>query len=339
MPYLIRKKDDEHCVYKEGEDGEPTGESLGCHATSSEAEDQMAALYADEDEMKSDTVRFPGFSTFKCYKSADGKQGVVEAPGIIFDNTGAVKDLDNQYFTDETYLGQRDGDGVDATLNHRFPIITKSKEANELLQTVAKKRFTYPVRSFRGKEALVGQHILDLRDDFEKWVFDMCEQKALSWSTGTASHMASWDKTGKIADWPIIEWAYTPTPAQPLNPKVTPVKSLKDVVYENISLQIDSGKEGEEVGWWDLYLSPWSVSVTVPRENGDVDIWLRVSGEEEDITDNYLPEEDAIKVTHPATSENELDDKGAADARLRFEREIMQDQISLQQLELDLIGE
>lgn len=38
--------DGEHCVHKEGPDGKPTGESLGCHPTHDKAEEQMRALYA-----------------------------------------------------------------------------------------------------------------------------------------------------------------------------------------------------------------------------------------------------------------------------------------------------
>ena len=50
MPYMHVKKDDKYCVHKKGEDGEPMGESLGCHDTKEEAEEQMAALYAAEED-------------------------------------------------------------------------------------------------------------------------------------------------------------------------------------------------------------------------------------------------------------------------------------------------
>lgn len=52
MPWVIRTQDDAYCVYKEDAEGNPTGGSLGCHATRGEANDQMAALYANaEGEM------------------------------------------------------------------------------------------------------------------------------------------------------------------------------------------------------------------------------------------------------------------------------------------------
>ena len=51
MPWTIKKRDDEWCVYKKDADGNPTGDTLGCHPTRSEAEKQIAALEANVQEM------------------------------------------------------------------------------------------------------------------------------------------------------------------------------------------------------------------------------------------------------------------------------------------------
>ena len=49
MPYAIKMNDrGEHCLYKQGDDGEPTGESLGCHESAEMAEKQRKAIYANE---------------------------------------------------------------------------------------------------------------------------------------------------------------------------------------------------------------------------------------------------------------------------------------------------
>jgi len=48
MPYIVRKRNNEHCVFKKGPDGEPEGDSLGCHKTPEEAEAQIAAIWANE---------------------------------------------------------------------------------------------------------------------------------------------------------------------------------------------------------------------------------------------------------------------------------------------------
>jgi len=45
MPWVIAKKGEEWCVYKEGADGKPTGDARGCHPTEAEAKKQQAALY------------------------------------------------------------------------------------------------------------------------------------------------------------------------------------------------------------------------------------------------------------------------------------------------------
>lgn len=50
MPYTISKRDDEWCVYKKGEDGEPSGETLGCHDTEEKAVAQIGAIESSEDE-------------------------------------------------------------------------------------------------------------------------------------------------------------------------------------------------------------------------------------------------------------------------------------------------
>ncbi len=49
MPYMIMENDSgDYCVHKHDAEGQPMGESLGCHKTKAEAEAQMAALYANE---------------------------------------------------------------------------------------------------------------------------------------------------------------------------------------------------------------------------------------------------------------------------------------------------
>lgn len=51
MPWVIRKRDNEWCVYKQGEDGEPSGDALGCHGSEAEAQKQMKALHANVAEL------------------------------------------------------------------------------------------------------------------------------------------------------------------------------------------------------------------------------------------------------------------------------------------------
>lgn len=44
----MKKDGDKVCVYKKDADGNPTGKSLGCHESASDAKDQIKAMYAQE---------------------------------------------------------------------------------------------------------------------------------------------------------------------------------------------------------------------------------------------------------------------------------------------------
>lgn len=59
MPWKIVKQTDPErwCIFKEDADGNPTGKTLGCHDTSKEAKDQLAALYANEPEARGIVAR------------------------------------------------------------------------------------------------------------------------------------------------------------------------------------------------------------------------------------------------------------------------------------------
>jgi len=50
MPYTVQQEDGKFCVYLKGEDGEPTGKSLGCHDSQEEASAQIGAISSEEKE-------------------------------------------------------------------------------------------------------------------------------------------------------------------------------------------------------------------------------------------------------------------------------------------------
>ncbi len=182
--------------------------------------------------------------SFKCHKSDDGLLGTVEAVGVLFDEV----DLDKEHFTNETYFGKAQGNGQDATLNHRLPIKTKDIKANGVLSTFSKNIFTNPVESIKSDIGLIGRHVLDLSNDFEAWVFEQAENGAMKWSTGTAAHMADVLEDGTIKSWPIIEWAYTPTPAQPKNGIIQSIKSfVVDDSLEGDKESSDGVPEGQNI--------------------------------------------------------------------------------------------
>lgn len=73
---------------------------------------------------------------------------------------------------------------------------------------------------------------LNLRDEYEKAIYSLAEQKKLGWSSGTAPHLVEREEKGKahfIKTWPLgLDASLTPTPAEPRNEVIT-LKSLSDL--------------------------------------------------------------------------------------------------------------
>jgi len=73
---------------------------------------------------------------------------------------------------------------------------------------------------------------LEMRDEYEKRVYELVEAGKLGWSSGAAGHLVEREQVGKawhIKSWPIGEASLTPTPAEPRN-GVMPIKSLLEPV-------------------------------------------------------------------------------------------------------------
>lgn len=70
---------------------------------------------------------------------------------------------------------------------------------------------------------------LNLRDEYEKFIYEMAEAGKMGWSSGTAGHLVEREPVGKawhIKSWPLgLDASLTPTPAEPRNSVVT-LKSL-----------------------------------------------------------------------------------------------------------------
>jgi HK97 family phage major capsid protein len=70
---------------------------------------------------------------------------------------------------------------------------------------------------------------LEMRDEYEKSIYEMAKAGKLGWSSGTASHLVERVPSGKamqITRWPLgLDASLTPTPAEPRNQAVT-LKSI-----------------------------------------------------------------------------------------------------------------
>ena len=142
----------------------------------------------------------------------DGRVG-----GYLVRYSGANDpDLTGDYFTPETDFGPHTTapvlyhHGLDATLKGRA------------LGEAAMKRDAVGV----WVEAQ-----LELRDEYEKAIYDMAKAGKLGWSSGTASHLVERQVEGKaarITRWPLgLDASLTPTPAEPRNGAM-PLKAYID---------------------------------------------------------------------------------------------------------------
>ena len=76
---------------------------------------------------------------------------------------------------------------------------------------------------------------LQMRDEYEKFIYSMAEQGKMAWSSGTASHLVEKEMTGKaykITKWPLgLDDTLTPTPAEPRNSAI-PLKSYLGAITQ-----------------------------------------------------------------------------------------------------------
>jgi len=94
---------------------------------------------------------------------------------------------------------------------------------------------------------------MDLRDEYEKAIFEMAKQGKLGWSSGTAAHLVEREAVGKswhIKSWPLgLDASLTPTPCEPRT-KAIPLKSyLAELKAESLTRLIDT----VHTAFWNTY--------------------------------------------------------------------------------------
>ena len=164
----------------------------------------------------SSTLVFESPEAIKSIEVKDGK-ATVGAYAIRFSGADQ-KDLQGDFFTDKTYLGAHRGDGVDVLFNHGQAPTKAFTEVCNMVMSAAK--------SSIDAVGVFVQHVLDLSNEYEKAIADLCAAGKLKWSSGATYHMVKRIDTGEIVRWPIAEFSYTPTPAEPRLPAILPLKSM-----------------------------------------------------------------------------------------------------------------
>lgn len=151
--------------------------------------------------------------------------GVVKAlPGgkvggyLVTFSTADTPDITGEYFTSDTDFGEHDTTpvlyhhGMDTKLGGR--VIGKGKITRDDIGMWIEAQ-------------------LEMRDEYEKFIYEMAQAGKLGWSSGTAGHMIEREPAGKatyIKRWLLgLDASLTPTPAEPRNHAV----SLKTLVEQS----------------------------------------------------------------------------------------------------------
>lgn len=147
----------------------------------------------------------------------------VKGLGVLFDTKDGECDLEMEYFTKDTYFGHRKGDMSEAMFHHGVQIVpdwAKGFVPDHLIKVskdLALMKFSNPVRTTLEEEGrgLMAELVLDMRKEYEKFVAELVDKKALSWSSGAMPGARIDRETGEIKNWVIGEFSLTPIPAEP----------------------------------------------------------------------------------------------------------------------------
>jgi len=155
-----------------------------------------------------------------------GRFREVGAIGIEFTDE-TRKDFDGEFFTPNTYYGTRKGDGAYCLFHHGIPV-------HKSLTALSRKLFQ-PVKLHEDDAGLFYSTVLDMADEYDNIVYDLCRQEKLRWSSGALPPAVQKKAdTGEIESWPVIELSFTPTPANPDLPRIMDTKTLKGIVLSDI---------------------------------------------------------------------------------------------------------
>ncbi len=295
MPWKIETVEGEFCVFKKD-----TNEKLKCYPNKKEAEDYLAALYAnapegekslegateevgdpavkvgsrhskiDQDDIQeihdralklgaksppapvvSEITTFPlgNYDTDKAMvyfgdavkALGDGKVGGY----LVRFSTDNDPDLTGEFFSKDTDFG----DLATGTVYYQHGLDEKLKRRKLGNSTHRTDEF-----------GVWAETQLAMRDEYEKFIYELAESGKLGWSSGTASHLVEKEQSGKafkITRWPLgLDDTLTPTPAEPRNSAI-PLKSylgaIKQPTLENhaedvgATSQVDGGAEKSNI--------------------------------------------------------------------------------------------
>jgi HK97 family phage major capsid protein len=127
-------------------------------------------------------------------------------------------DLEGDYFTHETNFWLDTYQNQPALYDHALSLTPGGDDSAEAVRIGT-------VKAMRPDE--IGLWVEAVIEDHNDWVAavqELINKGVLYWSSGSVPHMVRRAEDGRIKSWPIIEMSATPTPAEPRNTKVVPLK-------------------------------------------------------------------------------------------------------------------
>ena len=146
-------------------------------------------------------------------------------------------DLQGDHFTKSTDFYIDDGDQRPILYRHGAHPVIKSRKLGKAKLT------TDDVGVFIEGE-------LELRDKYEKAIYQLAEKGKLGWSSGSMSHLVTRKPNGKsfeITSWPIGEASLTPNPVEGRTSAI-PLKSLveEDIDFDAVIKSLDQEASSKE---------------------------------------------------------------------------------------------
>ena len=150
------------------------------------------------------------------------------------DNKAA--DLEDDFFTRETDLGVGDGAALPVYYQHGFDSQLKTRRIGRGVTKLDDVGMWFEAQ-------------LELRDEYERMIYELAQSGKLGWSSGAAGHLVEREQIGKawhIKSWPIAEASLTPTPAEPRN-SAMPIKSLAAAVAQPETIEPTEPPKGDSI--------------------------------------------------------------------------------------------
>lgn len=151
---------------------------------------------------------------------------------VVFGDAN-TKDLHGDYFTPRTDFALEWFDERPALYQHGLDGAVKAAPVGRIVAIKA------------DNIGLWAEAQLDMRNRYADAVKELVKAGALSWSSGSMSHLVQRGNDGQIKRWPVVEGSLTPTPAEPRMTDIHEIKSAFEALSINFNLDLLQEPEPE----------------------------------------------------------------------------------------------